>query len=71
MCEHDEHHGRHGFGCGREHFGPGMGFGHGMHFRRRFLTREERIARLEEYLKVLQAEVKGVEEAIAEMKAAQ
>jgi alkanesulfonate monooxygenase SsuD/methylene tetrahydromethanopterin reductase-like flavin-dependent oxidoreductase (luciferase family) len=71
MCEHGEHHGRHGFGCGREHFGPGMGFGQGMHFRRRFLTREERIARLEEYLKVLQAEVKGVEEAIAEMKAAQ
>ena len=69
MCGHGEHHGRHG--CGGGHFGPGMGFGPGMHFRRRFLTREERIARLEEYLKVLQAEVKGVEEAIAEMKAPQ
>ena len=71
MCEHGEHHGRHGCRCGREHFGPGMGFGPGMHFRRRFLTREERIARLEEYLKALQAEVKAVEEAIAEMKAAE
>ena len=71
MCEHGEHHGRHGCGCGRGHFGPGMSFGPGMHFRRRFLTREERMARLEEYLKVLQAEVKVVEEAIAEMKAAE
>jgi hypothetical protein len=70
MGEHGEHHGRHGCGYGREHFGPGMCFGPGMHFRRRFLTREERIARLEEYLKALQAEVKAVEEAIAEMKAA-
>lgn len=71
MCEHGEHHGRHGCGCGRQHFGSEMGDCHGMHFRRRFLTREERIARLEEYLKVLQAEVKAVEEAIAEMKTAE
>ena len=36
--------------------------------RRRFLTREEVIAQLEEYLKQLQLEAKGVEERIAELK---
>jgi len=35
---------------------------------RRFPTREEIIAELEEYLKQLQAEVKGVEERIAEFR---
>jgi len=39
------------------------GFGH-----RRFLTREETIAQLEEYLTYLQAEAKGLEEHIAELK---
>ncbi len=41
-----------------------------MRFGRRFPTREERIAWLEEYLKELQAEAKAVEERIAELKAA-
>jgi hypothetical protein len=36
---------------------------------RRFMSREERIAWLEQYLKDLQAEAKAVEERIAEMKA--
>jgi hypothetical protein len=35
---------------------------------RRFLTRDEMIANLEEYRKDLQSEVKGVEERIAELK---
>jgi hypothetical protein len=39
-----------------------------MGFRRRFVSREEIISRLEEYLKQLQAEAKAVEERIAEMK---
>jgi hypothetical protein len=39
------------------------GFGH-----RRFLTREENFAQLEEYLSSLKAEVKGLEEHIAELK---
>lgn len=43
-----------------EHRGPA--------FRRRFATREERIARLEEYLKELQAELQAVQERIAELK---
>jgi chromosome segregation ATPase len=39
-------------------------------FRRRFASREERIARLEEYLKELQAEIRAVQERLAELKAA-
>jgi hypothetical protein len=41
---------------------------HDRHFRRRFHTREERVARLEEYLRDLKAEAKAVEEQIAELK---
>jgi len=55
-------------------WGPNLGgFGPwqpGFTFRRRFPTREERIAWLEQYLKELQAEAKAVEERIAELKAA-
>jgi hypothetical protein len=39
--------------------------------RRRFISKEEVIAGLEEYLKQLQAEAKGVEERIAELKKGQ
>jgi DNA anti-recombination protein RmuC len=42
-----------------------------MGFHRRFIPREEIIARLEEYLKQLQAEAKGVEERLAELKKGQ
>lgn len=45
---------------GMRHTGPGFG--------RHFLSRDEIIARLEEYQKQLQAEAKGVEEHIAELK---
>jgi len=72
MCGYGEHHGRHGYGCSCDegHFGPWMPFGSRMmRFGRRFPTREERIAWLEEYLKELQAEAKAVEERIAELKA--
>jgi hypothetical protein len=61
-----------GFGTGPGSDGQGCcGMGHGadMPFVRRFQTKEERIARLEQYLKDLQAEAKGVEERIAKMKA--
>ena len=62
-CRHGGHgeHRRHGgeCGCGCE----------GAPFRRHFITREEQIAWLEQYLKELQAEAKGVEERIAELKA--
>ena len=69
MCGHGGYHGHHGHGggccCGPAAWGPGFPFG------RRFPTREERIAWLEEYLKDLQAEAKAVEERIAELKAAE
>lgn len=56
---HEHHHRGGECGCGRR--GPG--------FLRHFFTREERVAWLEEYLKALQAEAKGVEERIAALKA--
>jgi hypothetical protein len=57
-------------GCCCGEGGPGTGWEPGMRFHRRFSTREERIARLEEYLKNLQAEAKAVEERLAEIKSA-
>ena len=54
----------HGFGEGGPGPRPPMGF------TRHFQTREERIARLETYLKGLKAETQAVEERIAEMKKA-
>jgi hypothetical protein len=63
-CEHHRHHG--GASCG--HWGEGMPAGGG--FRRRFFSREERIAELEQYLKDLQAEARGVEEELARLRAA-
>jgi hypothetical protein len=62
---HSMHMGKHhqgncGCGCHQHHGGMG--------FHRRFVSREEIIIRLEEYLKQLQAEAKGVEEHIAELK---
>jgi len=61
MCcqEHGAHH-RHGCecGCGGHRAGG---------FRRCFFTKAERIAELKEYLEALKAEVKGVEEQIAEL----
>jgi hypothetical protein len=50
-------------GCGGHH---GGGFGS-----RRFISKEEIITRLEEYLKQLRAEAVGVEERIAEIKKGQ
>ena len=73
-CEERHGHG-HGHGCCCKEHGShghrsGCGESHGRHFHRRFATRAERIAGLEEYLEDLRAEVKAVEEHIAEMKAA-
>ncbi len=79
------HHGGHECGCGDRH-GQGCCCeqehrhdrehccckgDQGRHFRRHFHTHEERLAWLGTYLKDLQAEVKAVEEQMAELKAAQ
>ena len=70
MCHPSEHGYRH-----HSHHTPwGAGHHHGEccctlgYPPRRFLTREEVIAQLEEYLKNLQAEAKGVEERIDDLK---
>ena len=39
-----------------------------MSFNRRFLSREERIAALEQYLKALEGEAQGVRERLAELR---
>ena len=69
MCGHGGRHGDHGCCCGEGDRGRGMGCHTGRGFGRRFSTREERITRLEEYLKDLQAEARAVEERLAEMRA--
>ena len=60
MDRERHHHGGCSCGCHQHHGG--------MRFHRHFISHEEIITRLEEYLKQLQAEAKGVEERIAEMK---
>jgi hypothetical protein len=66
-CGGHGHHGMYGWyhhagcRCGCHQYHGGMGF------HRHFIPREEIITRLEEYLKQLQAEAKGVEERIAEL----
>jgi hypothetical protein len=64
-------HGHHGFQGEESHHGCKCGCHRhhgGMGFRRHFIPREEIIVELEEYLKQLQMEAKGVEERIAELK---
>lgn len=52
MCDHD-HHGK-AVSCG-------CGCGCGGGFKRRFFSRQEKIAKLEDYLKDLKAETEAVE----------
>ncbi len=82
MCEHGKHHDCHSHRSGHGHHDCHGHHGHAKHhrcatarccksghsFKRRFFTREERIAWLEEYLEELQAEAEAVEERIANMK---
>ena len=71
-----EHHGYPGGGwghhsgscsCGCHHVG-GRYHGHGVFSHRHFISKEEIIAKLQEYLNQLQAEAKGVEEHIDALK---
>ena len=78
MCQGSNY----GFGGHHEYCGYGHPSHHGMREQRqyqgccchpsrglrRFPTREEIIAQMEEYLKQLQAEVKGVEERLAQLR---
>jgi hypothetical protein len=70
---HGHHHGHQGYDMRRERHPGGCVCGchqhhGGMGFHRRFISQEEILARLENYLKQLQAEAKGVEERLAELK---
>jgi len=65
MFEHGNYHGHHGHGgCCR----PGNVHRH--HFHRRFMSKEEKVARLEDYLKELRAEATAVEEHLEDLKRA-
>lgn len=61
-CGHSPHHGH---GVAGQSAGCCCHSGQGF---RRFPNKEERLSILEEYLKALKAETKGVEEHIAELK---
>ena len=70
---HGEWRGHHGYPgvSGMHHSGGcccGMHHGHGEFMQRRFISKEEVIAKLEEYLKQLQAEAKGVEERLTQLR---
>jgi len=60
-CSHQAHHATRGGGHHQSCCGGDLGH-------RRFFTREETVAQLEDYLNSLKAEVKGLEEHIAELK---
>ena len=65
-CGTESHHGSFcNCGCHRHGCSCGCG-GHGQ-FGRRFLTKEEEVAGLEEYLENLQKEVQAVQEHIAKL----
>jgi len=71
-CGGHEHHGMRRGGYHNGDYSCGCHQHHGVAgFHRQFVSREEIAARLEEYLKQLQAEAKGVEERIAELKKTQ
>jgi hypothetical protein len=69
-------HPQHGCGCeGQRHHGGGeashgCGCGHPFGFRRLFPTKEDEAAALEQYLKDLEAEAKGVRERLTELREA-
>ena len=61
-------HAQRGCGCGcHSQCGCGGGGGHRFRFQRRFRSRDDEVAELEEYLKDLEAEAKGVRERLAEI----
>ena len=65
MCCHNQQH--KSCGCQRE---KSHGCERKPHFSRRFLTTQEKISRLEQYLTDLQAEAQAVEEQIAQLQSA-
>ena len=68
-CGHATHHHGGYCGCGRprHHHGGACGCGTNFHARRRFCTKEEKVARLQQYLEGLENEAQAVREQIAAM----
>ncbi len=66
MCCQIENH--RGCRCRDRHHGGSCDCDELSHFERRFLTKEEEIAELEQYLENLQMEAKAVEEHMAALK---
>jgi hypothetical protein len=68
MCCQEEN--RQGCQCGCHRHGGSCGCGRdqGPHFKRRFLSKAEKIADLEQYLESLQLETTAVEERIAALR---
>jgi hypothetical protein len=67
MCCHQNM--PHGHACGCENGEGACQCGQTGHFKRRFQTREEQIANLEQYVTALQAETQAVNEQIALLQA--
>jgi hypothetical protein len=69
-CGTRSHHdrGRHHCGCGQRHYDGACGCGCSEGFGRRFLTKEEKTAELQEYLEALQKEAQAVEERVTALK---
>jgi len=64
---------RHGWGgasecCCGGHSEYGCGYGHPFRFHRWFSTSEEEVTALDQYLKDLEAEAKGVQERLAQLR---
>jgi hypothetical protein len=60
-CGCGQHHGYGGYGCCMGHHGHG--------FARRFMTKAEKIEKLESYIEQLKNELAGVQERLRELKA--
>jgi hypothetical protein len=56
-------------GCGGGHSQHGCSGDHALRFHRRFRSRDDEVADLEQYLRDLEAEAKGVRERLAEVRA--
>jgi len=60
-CGCGQHHEHGGCGCGMDHHGHG-------HFARHFMTKAEKIEKLENYIEELKNELAGVQERLKELK---
>ena len=64
-CQMENHHGCKGKG---HHHGGSCDCDNSSHFKRRYVTKEEKVAQLEKYLENLQLEAKAVQEHIEVLK---